>query len=113
MNHIKFDYSNALTFFKEHEVEYLQSQVKTAHDLIHNKTGAGNDYLGWVDLPVNYDKEEFSRIQKSAEKIKKDSDILLVFGIGGFYLGAKAALDWLNHSFYDYSGRTPLISMMG
>jgi glucose-6-phosphate isomerase len=75
--------------------------VKVAHHSLHEQTGAGSDFLGWVDLPVDYDKEEFSRIQKSAEKIKSDSDVLLVIGIGGSYLGARAAIEMLNHSFYN------------
>lgn len=101
MTHIHFDYSKALDFFGEHELHYLQDTVKMAHHSLHDKKGAGNDYLGWVNLPVDYDKEEFSRIQKAAEKIKMDSDILLVIGIGGSYLGARAAIDALNHSFYN------------
>ncbi|MBN8193514.1 glucose-6-phosphate isomerase [Bacillus sp. NTK074B] len=101
MTHIRFDYSKALSFFGEHELTYLSDAVKVAHHSLHEQTGAGSDFLGWVDLPVDYDKEEFSRIQKSAEKIKKDSDILLVIGIGGSYLGARAAIEMLNHSFYN------------
>ena len=101
MSHISFDYTTALKFFKQQELDILTPQVKLAHQLIHTKTGAGNDFLGWVDLPKNYDKEEFARIQKSAKKIRNDSDILLVIGIGGSYLGAKAALDMLNHNFYN------------
>jgi glucose-6-phosphate isomerase len=101
MTHIRFDYSKALSFFGEHELTYLSDAVKVAHHSLHEQTGAGSDYLGWVDLPVDYDKEEFSRIQKSAEKIKDDSDILLVIGIGGSYLGARAAIEMLNHSFYN------------
>ncbi|KIL46871.1 glucose-6-phosphate isomerase [Jeotgalibacillus alimentarius] len=101
MTSIRFDYSNALEFFGEHELTYLQGAVKQAHESLHAGTGAGSDFLGWVDLPVNYDKEEFARIQQSAEKIRKDSDVLLVIGIGGSYLGARAALEMLNHSFYN------------
>ncbi|WP_243290497.1 glucose-6-phosphate isomerase [Bacillus sp. FJAT-47783] len=101
MTHVRFDYSKALSFFQEHEVTYLQDFVKVAHHSIHEKTGAGSDFLGWVDLPNEYDREEFERIQKSAEKIKSDSDILLVIGIGGSYLGARAAIEMLNHSFYN------------
>ncbi|OAT80470.1 glucose-6-phosphate isomerase [Bacillus sp. MKU004] len=101
MTHIRFDYSKALSFFGEHELTYLSDAVKVAHHSLHEQTGAGSDFLGWVDLPVDYDKEEFSRIQKSAEKIKNDSDILLVIGIGGSYLGARAAIEMLNHSFYN------------
>src|SRR6478736_1841188 len=101
MTHVRFDYSKALTFFGEHEITYLRDEVKVAHHSIHEQTGAGSDFLGWVDLPSNYDKEEFSRIQKSAEKIKSDSDVLLVIGIGGSYLGARAAIEMLQHSFYN------------
>ncbi|GGM37074.1 glucose-6-phosphate isomerase [Paraliobacillus quinghaiensis] len=101
MTHVSFEYDKALSFFGKHELDYLKEPVKLAHEMIHNKTGAGNDFLGWVDLPENYDKEEFARIKKSAEKIKADSDILLVVGIGGSYLGARAAIEMLNHSFYN------------
>ncbi|EMG27927.1 glucose-6-phosphate isomerase [Listeria fleischmannii 1991] len=101
MTHINFDYSKALRFFEERELEYMEPAVKAAHDLLHNGTGAGSDYLGWVDLPSNYDKEEFARILKSAEKIKNDSEVLIVIGIGGSYLGARAAIETLNHSFYN------------
>ncbi|MGE7218237.1 glucose-6-phosphate isomerase [Priestia koreensis] len=101
MTHVRFDYSKALSFFSEHELTYLRDAVKVAHHALHEQTGAGSDFLGWVDLPVDYDKEEFARIQKSAEKIKQDSDILLVVGIGGSYLGARAAVEALQHSFYN------------
>ncbi|WP_099159540.1 glucose-6-phosphate isomerase [Virgibacillus ndiopensis] len=99
MSHINFKYDKALNFFNQQEIDNLNSFVKSAHDAIHNKTGAGSDFLGWVDLPEGYDKEEFSRIKASAEKIKQDSDVLLVIGIGGSYLGARAAIEMLNHSF--------------
>jgi glucose-6-phosphate isomerase len=101
MTHVRFDYSKALPFFGEHEITYLQDAVKVAHHSLHEQTGAGSDFLGWIDLPVNYDKEEFSRIQKAAEKIKSDSDVLIVIGIGGSYLGARAAIEMLQHSFYN------------
>ncbi|WP_071460524.1 glucose-6-phosphate isomerase [Bacillus massilinigeriensis] len=101
MTHVRFDYSKALNFFGEHEVTYLRDFVKVAHHSLHEKTGAGSDYLGWIDLPSEYDKEEFSRILESAEKIKKNSDVLIVIGIGGSYLGARAALEFLNHHFYN------------
>ncbi|MCH1625486.1 glucose-6-phosphate isomerase [Fredinandcohnia quinoae] len=117
MTHVRFDYSKALTFFSEHELTYLRDAVKVAHHSIHEKTGAGSDFLGWVDLPSEYDKEEFARIQKSAEKIKADSDILLVIGIGGSYLGARAAIEWLNHSFYNAltkeQRKTPQVIFVG
>jgi glucose-6-phosphate isomerase len=98
---LTFDYTKALPFFAEHELTYLNEKVGQAHQAIHEKTGAGNDYLGWVDLPSNYDKNEFSRIEKAAKKINGDSDVLIVVGIGGSYLGAKSAIDLLNNSFYN------------
>ncbi len=101
MTHLRFDYEKALPFFGEHELEYMQGAVSLAHEALHEGTGAGSDFLGWLDLPENYDREEFSRIKKSAEKIKSDSDVLLVIGIGGSYLGARAAIEMLNHSFYN------------
>ncbi|MEC3882475.1 glucose-6-phosphate isomerase [Halobacillus litoralis] len=101
MTHVRFDYEKALPFFGEHELEYMQGAVSLAHKSLHEKSGAGSDFLGWLDLPEGYDKEEFARIKKSAEKIKSDSDVLLVIGIGGSYLGARAALEMLNHSFYN------------
>src|SRR3954453_232908 len=117
MAHIRFDYSKAFAFFGEHELTYLQDAVKVAHHSLHEATGAGNQYLGWIDLPENYDKEEFSRIQKAAEKIKKDSDVLLVIGIGGSYLGARAAVEALQHSFYNVLPKenrgTPQIIFVG
>jgi glucose-6-phosphate isomerase len=101
MTHIQFDYSKALTFFGEHEIRYLQDAVKVFHHALHEKTGQGSDFTGWIDLPVDYDKEEFARVQKAAAKIQQDSDVLLVIGIGGSYLGARAAIEMLNHSFYN------------
>ncbi|MBL4933349.1 glucose-6-phosphate isomerase [Clostridium paridis] len=98
---LSFDLTKAASFLGEKEIGYLSSAVKAAHSDIHNKTGAGNDFLGWVDLPENYDKEEFSRIKKAAEKIKSDSDVLIVIGIGGSYLGARATIEALNHSFFN------------
>lgn len=75
--------------------------MKCAHDKLHNGTGAGNDFLGWIDLPVNYDKDEFERIKKSAEKIQSDSEVLIVIGIGGSYLGARAAIEMLTNNFHN------------
>ncbi|WP_163654661.1 glucose-6-phosphate isomerase [Listeria sp. PSOL-1] len=101
MTHIKFDYSKALRFFEKHEIDYLEPAVRAAHDALHNGSGAGSDYLGWVNLPSDYDKDEFARILKASDKIKNDSDILIVIGIGGSYLGARAAIEALSHSFYN------------
>lgn len=101
MANIVFDYSKALPFVGQHEIDNMAEYVAAAHKMLHEKTGAGNDFLGWVDLPTNYDKEEFARIKKAAEKIRKDSDVLIVIGIGGSYLGARAAIEMLQHSFYN------------
>lgn len=101
MSSISFDYKKALPFVGQHEIDYMSEYVASAHKMLHDKTGAGNDFLGWVDLPVDYDKEEFARIKKAAEKIRSDSDVLVVIGIGGSYLGARAAIEMLSHSFYN------------
>ncbi len=117
MQKLGFDYSNALSFVKETEISYLSEFIKSAHEMLHKKTGAGKDFLGWVDLPTSYDKVEFARIKAAAEKIKADSDALVVIGIGGSYLGARAAIEALSHSFYNLlpkSGRgTPEIYFVG
>ena len=101
MNNLKFDYSKALPFIGQHEFDGMKEYVKAAHNMLHEKTGAGADFLGWVDLPVNYNKEEFERIKKAAQKIRSDSDVLVVIGIGGSYLGARAAIEMLSNSFYN------------
>ncbi|ERI94217.1 glucose-6-phosphate isomerase [Clostridiales bacterium oral taxon 876 str. F0540] len=98
---LSLDLSKVKPFLNDNEVSNLQTMVTEAHNMLHNKTGAGSDFLGWVDLPVNYDKDEFDRIKKAAEKIKSNSDILIVIGIGGSYLGARAAIESLSHSFYN------------
>ncbi|MBM7642867.1 glucose-6-phosphate isomerase [Streptococcus loxodontisalivarius] len=100
MSHITFDYSKVLgQFVSEHEIDFMQGQVSQADAFLRQGTGQGSDFLGWLDLPENYDKEEFARIQKAAEKIQSDSEVLVVIGIGGSYLGAKAAIDFLNNHF--------------
>lgn len=101
MAKVTFDYSKAGTFIREHEVEYMSKLAADAKETLVSKSGAGNDFLGWIDLPVDYDKEEFARIQKVAEKIKSDSEVLIVIGIGGSYLGARAAIEFLRHGFYN------------
>lgn len=118
MSYLSFDYSNVVgTFIGENELENMQPQIDAADDLLRNGKGAGSEYLGWIDLPSNYDKEEFSRIQQAAQKIQKNSELLIVIGIGGSYLGAKAALDFLNHSFYNLldskNRQTPQILFAG
>ena len=84
---------------RDHELSYLREYVKSAHNMLHEKTGAGNDFLGWVDYPKNYDRDEFERIIKAAGRIQDSSEVLLVIGIGGSYLGARAAVELLGHSF--------------
>ncbi len=117
MSKVTFDYSKATAFIGENEVESMKKLALDAKEVLVSKSGAGNDFLGWIDLPVNYDKEEFARIKKAAEKIKGDSEVLLVIGIGGSYLGARAAIEFLRHSFYnvvDKSVRkTPEIYFVG
>ena len=101
MGKITFDYSKTAGFISEEEIGYMSRLTEQAKDVLVSKSGAGNDFLGWIDLTVDYDKEEFSRIEKAAEKIKKDSDVLIVIGIGGSYLGARAAIEFLRHGFYN------------
>lgn len=98
---VSFDYSKAAGFVNQEELDNLKDTVLFAKDILVNRTGAGNDFLGWIDLPVDYDKEEFARIKEAAKRIQNDSDVLLVVGIGGSYLGARAAIDFLSHSFYN------------
>ncbi|MBE5970159.1 MAG: glucose-6-phosphate isomerase [Lachnospiraceae bacterium] len=117
MSKVTFDYSNAMKFVNEDEVNALEEKVLAARKALVEKTGKGNDFVGWVDLPVDYDKDEFARIKKAAEKIKNDSDVLLVIGIGGSYLGARAAIEFLRHSFYNsvdkQTRKTPEIYYVG
>ncbi|KEI12637.1 glucose-6-phosphate isomerase [Clostridium novyi B str. ATCC 27606] len=96
---LQLDLTKTKPFLNEHEISQLQPMVSAAHNLVHEKTGAGSDFLGWVDLSVNYDKDEFERIKKSAEKIRNNSQALIVIGIGGSYLGARAAIEMLTHTF--------------
>ena len=88
-------------FVSDHEIQYMQPSCRVAYDLLKSGKGPGNDFHGWVDLPVNYDKEEFARIKVAAEKIKKNSDILVVIGIGGSYLGARAAIEFVKSPLYN------------
>ncbi len=99
--HVSFDYSLAGKFIRDEEFVQMKEAADAARETLEKKTGAGNDFLGWIDLPTDYDKEEFARIKKAAEKIKGDSDVLIVIGIGGSYLGARAAIEFLRHGFYN------------
>ena len=89
------------SFIAPHEMEAAKAQAELAAKILEDKSGAGNDFLGWTDLPVNYDKEEFARIKEAAKKIQSDSEVLIVIGIGGSYLGARAAIEFLRHGFYN------------
>ncbi|MBQ3600260.1 MAG: glucose-6-phosphate isomerase [Lachnospiraceae bacterium] len=117
MAKVTFDYSAAKNFINDAELEMMESIAEAAKSTLVSKTGAGNDFLGWIDLPVDYDKEEFARIQQAAKKIQSDSEVLLVIGIGGSYLGARAAIEFLRHSFYNNVSKevrkTPEIYFVG
>lgn len=88
-------------FVSEHELKAIESQVLAAHKTVHEKSGLGSDFLGWLDLPNDYDKEEYARIKAAAEKIKKNSDVFIVIGIGGSYLGARAAIEFIKSPMYN------------
>lgn len=109
MTHVTFDYRNTKSFLSGEEISAFTPFVNTAHQMIHEKSGLGSDFLGWVELPENYDKNEFNRIKKAADKIKSDSDVLVVIGIGGSYLGAKAAYEMLTPKFKKVEGRPEII----
>ena len=117
MGNVIFDYSRASGFVSAEEMENMKATVMCARNVLMNKSGAGSDFLGWIDLPVDYDKEEFQRIKMAAEKIQNDSEVLLVIGIGGSYLGARAAIEFLSHSFYNVlpkgKRKTPEIYFVG
>ena len=109
-----FNSDYAKDFLRENDLAGLKPQVLAAHELVENKTGLGNDFLVWVDLPVNYDKEEFDRIKAAADKIRKDTDVLVVIGIGGSYLGARAAIEFLKGQYYNtLRGDAPEIYFAG
>ena len=114
---VTFDYGKTTPFVSESEVESMKKLTMDARELLLSRTGAGNDFLGWIDLPEEYDKEEFARIKKAAQKIQNDSEVLLVIGIGGSYLGARAAIEFLRHSFYNIVDKsirkTPEIYFVG
>ena len=111
---VAFNGNYLKNFMSEEELKALAPAVKAAHDTLHQKTGLGNDFLGWLDLPTNYDKEEFARIQKAAKKINTQADVLIVIGIGGSYLGARAALELLRSPYYNNLKKdTPDIYFVG
>ena len=98
---VKYNGKHLAKFIRPEEYDAIFPQVELAHQQLENRSGAGNDFLGWLDLPVNYDKEEFARIQQAAEKIRADSDVLLVAGIGGSYLGARAVVEAVKGQFHN------------
>ena len=101
-------------FINSHELDAVRAQITAVHQLLTTKSGLGNDFLGWVDLPVNYDKEEFERIKAAAKIIKEKADILIVIGIGGSYLGARAAIELLKSPYYNNLKKdTPDIYFVG
>ena len=101
MKNVTFDCSHASNFIAAHEVDSMKVIVSNAAERLKSRGGEGKDFLGWIDLPVNYDKDEFARIKAAAKRIQSDSDVLLVIGIGGSYLGARAAIDFLRGGFYN------------
>ena len=101
MGQVKFDYSKAMGYVREHEVESMKAITESARQLLLSREGAGNDFLGWIDLSVDYDKDEFARIKSAADRIRCDSEVLVVIGIGGSYLGARAAIEFLGHNFFN------------
>lgn len=112
MSNIKVQFEN--TKIKIEDIMEYKDQVKNIHEKLHKKENNENEFLGWLTLPTNYDKEEFKRIKKVAEKIKSNSDIFLCIGIGGSYLGARAVIESLTHTFYNYEKRdTPQILYAG
>ena len=98
---ISFNFDNTKFKVSDAEIEAIRPRIEAAKKTLVERTGEGNDFLGWIDLPVNYDKVEFGRIKEAAAKIQSDSDVLLVIGIGGSYLGARAAIEALRHGFYN------------
>ena len=111
---VKFNHAFAKQFIAENELKGLETQVAAAHKTVNEKSGLGNDFLGWVTLPIDYDKEEFARIKAAADKIRKDTDILIVIGIGGSYLGARAAIEFLKGPYYNQlRGDAPEIYFAG
>jgi glucose-6-phosphate isomerase len=112
---LTLDLSKTAPYIKEEEIMNLQYMVNTAHDMLHKKNGPGNDFLGWLELPQSYDKSEFNRIKEAAKRIRNNSEILVVIGIGGSYLGARAAIEMLSHSFSSMTAKpgNPIILYAG
>lgn len=110
----KLSVKHVSDFIADREYTAIAPQIKAAHEMLHNKTGLGNDFVGWLDLPVDYDKDEFARIKAAAEKIKKNTEVFIVIGIGGSYLGARAAIEFLKSPNYNAKKKdTPDIYFTG
>lgn len=101
MSKVTLDCSKVKSFISDDEMANIKEIAENAKKVLVEKTGVGNDFLGWIDLPIDYDKDEFDRIKKAAAKIQNDSEVLIVIGIGGSYLGARAAIEFLRHGFYN------------
>lgn len=118
MQELNFDYSNALKFMPEGSFDTAKTDALKAREILLSGKGLGHDFTGWIDLPKNYDKDEFERIKVAAERIREDSKIFIVIGIGGSYLGSRAAIEFLSHSFYniknqDENSKDPQIFFAG
>ena len=113
MENLGFDYSGVLDFLDENEIKAAADKAYAARKTLTEATGEGSEFTGWVDLPISYDREEFERIKRAAKKIRSDSEALIVIGIGGSYLGARAAIEFLTDSFYNISGEGPKIFFAG
>jgi glucose-6-phosphate isomerase len=111
---VRFNGNYLNKFISAHEYSAMEPQVKVAHEMLCAKSGLGNDFLGWLSLPKDYDREEFARIKAAAAKIKKDTDVFIVIGIGGSYLGARAAIELIKSPFYNNLKKdTPEIYFVG
>ncbi len=101
MGRVTFDYSQAKTFVGESEIASYQEKVRACHELLHGRRGKGNEYLGWLDYPRDPEREEVARIKAAAQRIRDGAEVFVVVGIGGSYLGARAAIEMLTHTFYN------------
>lgn len=113
MKKLELDLSKVLDFVSCEEIAKMEEEVKNAEKLLMEGTGEGNDFLGWINLPTNYDKDEFERIKVAAKKIRENSEVLVVIGIGGSYLGARATIDFLSNTFYNKVPNGPEIYFAG
>lgn len=109
MKRVRVNTERLASFVKTHEMDIMVEMANYFSKEVDQKKGAGNDYMGWVDLPENYDKEEYARIKKAAEKIKNDSEVLVCIGIGGSYLGAKAVIEALKNAFKKSNSNTEIV----